>query len=119
MKQRFENEDKYQTHQPEFTIGRVVEPNGVSDDHYYKLTNKITILENENKQITENIDEKIIQLESLQTEFAKVKKLINSDLYGSNKTGIEFHNSNIFDHNLQNKNSFGGVSQISNDNQNF
>lgn len=39
----------------------------------------MTILENENKQITENIDEKIVQLESLQTEFAKVKKLINSD----------------------------------------
>lgn len=79
MKQRFENEHKYQSHQPEFTIGRVVEPTNLNDDHYFKLTNKMTILENENKQITENIDEKIVQLESLQTEFAKVKKLINSD----------------------------------------
>lgn len=110
MKQKFENESKHQIHQPEFTIGRVVEPNCVSDDHHYKLTNKITILENENRMITENIDEKITQLESLQTEFSKVKKLINSDFYGSNKTGIELHNSDVLNHNLQNKNSFGGVS---------
>lgn len=75
-------------------------------------------MENENKLVTENIDSKIIQLENLQNEFSKVKKLINSDFYGSNKTGIEFHHPEIQNTNLQIKQSYGAMSQISHSSSN-
>lgn len=79
MKNEIENNKKVYEPIQEFKIGNIIEPDSNIDDNFLKLTNKISLLENENKSITDNIDSKIIQLETLQNEFSKVKKLINSD----------------------------------------